>query len=125
MLSFKYEMGNDFIVYSGPDTIVTSVVRTGLDGCVAGSANYVPELLVQATDLQAELSDCMAAQKTIAAFSALAKKYGQWAANYVLVKTIRGYDVGEPRLPIYPLGQTEEEKISAEAREIYPLLKAK
>ncbi len=87
MLSFKYEMGNDFIVYSGPDTVVTSVVRTGLDGCVAGSANYVPELLVKATDLQAKLSDCIAAQKTITTLAGLAKKYGQWAANYVLVKT--------------------------------------
>jgi len=125
MLSFKYELGNDFIVYSGPDTVVTAVVRTGLDGCVAGSSNYVPELLVAATDLQAKLSECMAAQKTITALAGLAKKYGQWAANYILVKAIRGYDVGEPRAPIYPLGQVEEEKISSEAREIYPLVKAK
>ena len=42
MLSFKYRLGNDFLVYSGPDTIITSAVRSGLDGSVAGSANYVP-----------------------------------------------------------------------------------
>ena len=125
MLSFKYELGNDFIVYSGPDTIVTSAVRSGLDGCVAGSANYVPELLVKATDLGAKLSEAIAAQRTITALANLAKKYGQWAANYPLVKTIREYDVGEPRAPIYPLSQTDEEKLSAEAREIYPLMKAK
>ncbi len=125
MLTFKYELGNDFIVYSGPDTIVTSAVRSGIDGCVAGSANYVPELLVKATDLQAKLSESIAAQKTIASLAMLARKYGQWAANYYLVKAIRGYDVGEPRAPIYPLGQAEEEKLAAEAREIYPLVKAK
>jgi len=124
MLSFKYELGNDFIVYSGPDTVVTSAVRSGIDGCVAGSANYVPELLTKATDLQAKLSDAIAAQKTVTALAGLAKKYGQWAANYVLIKAIRGYDVGGPRPPIYPLEQAEEEKLSAEAREVYPLMKA-
>jgi 2-dehydro-3-deoxy-phosphogluconate/2-dehydro-3-deoxy-6-phosphogalactonate aldolase len=125
MLSFKYELGNDFIVYSGPDTVVTSAVRSGIDGCVAGSANYVPELLTKATDLQAKLSDAIAAQKTIAALAGLAKKYGQWAANYVLVKAIRSYDVGEPRPPIYRLGQIEQEKLTAEVREAYQLVKAK
>lgn len=123
MLSFKYELGNDFLVYSGPDTVVTSAVRSGIDGCVAGSANYAPELLARATDLKAPLSDAIAAQKTIAALAGLAKKYGQWAANYILVRAIRGYDVGGPRPPIFPLGQAEEEKLSAEARDIYPLQK--
>jgi 2-dehydro-3-deoxy-phosphogluconate/2-dehydro-3-deoxy-6-phosphogalactonate aldolase len=124
MLSFKYELGNDFIVYSGPDTIVTSVVRSGLDGCVAGSANYVPELLLKATDLRAELSEALAAQKMITTLAGLARKYGQWAANYVLVKAIRGYDVGEPRPPIFPLEPSDAEKLSAEARQVYPLVKA-
>jgi 2-dehydro-3-deoxy-phosphogluconate/2-dehydro-3-deoxy-6-phosphogalactonate aldolase len=125
MLSFKYELGNDFIVYSGPDTIVTSAVRSGIDGSVAGSANYVPELLIKATDLESPLPKSIAAQKTITSLAGLARKYGQWAANYYLVRAIRGYDVGEPRPPIYPLGQTEEEKLTAEAREIYPLVEAK
>lgn len=124
MLSFKYELGNDFIVYSGPDTVITSAVRSGLDGSVAGSANYVPELLIKATDLEAKLSDALAAQKTIASLAGLAKKYGQWAANYCLVKTIRGYDMAEPRPPIFPLGQAEEEKLSAEARALYPMIRA-
>ena len=59
MLSFKYQLGNDFLVYSGPDTVVTSAVRSGLDGSVAGSANYVPELLIKATDVDLPLSDAL------------------------------------------------------------------
>lgn len=125
MLSFKYELGDDFIVYSGPDTVVTSAVRSGIDGCVAGSANYCPELLVKATDLAASLSDAIAAQKTITSLAGVARKYGQWAANYYLVKTIRGYDVGEPRPPIFPLAPADQEKLVADAREVYPLMKSK
>jgi 2-dehydro-3-deoxy-phosphogluconate/2-dehydro-3-deoxy-6-phosphogalactonate aldolase len=123
MLSFKYELGNDFIVYSGPDTIVTAAVRSGINGSVAGSGNYAPELLIEATNIEAKLSEAILAQKTIAGLGGLARKYGQWAANYSLVKIIRGYDVGEPRTPIYPLGQTEEEKLSAEVQVIYPKTK--
>lgn len=119
MLSFKYELGNDFIVYSGPDTIVTGAVRCGIDGCVAGSANYCPELLVRATDLSLKMEDAITAQKMITSLAGLARKYGQWAANYVLVKAIRGYDVGEPRPPVYPLGPAEQERLSAEAKELY------
>jgi 2-dehydro-3-deoxy-phosphogluconate/2-dehydro-3-deoxy-6-phosphogalactonate aldolase len=125
MLSFKYELGDDFLVYSGPDTVVTAAVRGGIDGCVAGTANYCPELLIKATDLDASLSDAIAAQKTITALAGVARKYGQWAANYYLVKAIRGYDVGEPRPPIYPLGPAEQEKLAADAREAYPLMKSK
>jgi 2-dehydro-3-deoxy-phosphogluconate/2-dehydro-3-deoxy-6-phosphogalactonate aldolase len=125
MLSFKYELGNDFLVYSGPDTVVTSAVRSGLDGSVAGSANYVPELLIKATDIDSPLSNALMAQKTITTLAGLSRKYGQWAANYNLVKIIRGYDVGVPREPIYALGSDVEEKLAAEARAVYPLMKAK
>jgi len=125
MLSFKYELGNDFLVYSGPDTIVTSAVRSGLDGSVAGSANYVPELLIKATNVDSSLSDALAAQKTITSLAGLSRKYGQWAANYSLVKIIRGYDVGTPREPIFALGKDAEEKLALEANAVYPLMKAK
>ena len=125
MLSFKYQLGNDFLVYSGPDTVVTSAVRSGLDGSVAGSANYVPELLIKATDVDSPLSDALKAQKTITSLAGLSRKYGQWSANYNLVKIIRGYDVGVPREPIYALGNDVEEKLAAEARAAYPLMKSK
>ena len=56
-----------------------------------------------------------AAQKTITSLAGLSRKYGQWAANYSLVKIIRGYDVGTPREPIYALGKDAEEKLALEA----------
>jgi len=125
MLSFKYELGDDFIVYCGPDTIITSAVRSGLDGCVAGSGNYAPELMVKAANPESKLADALAAQKTLFSLASLSRKYGQWAANYALTRAIRGYDVGEPRAPIYPLGPAEQEKIASEAKEIYPSMKSK
>jgi 2-dehydro-3-deoxy-phosphogluconate/2-dehydro-3-deoxy-6-phosphogalactonate aldolase len=125
MLSFKYELGNDFLVYSGPDTAILPAARSGLDGSVAGSANYAPELLVKANNIDTPLAEAILAQKTIASLSGLSKKYGQWSGNYSLVKIIRGYDVGTPREPIFPLGKDEEEKLTAEAHAAYPLMKAK
>jgi len=125
MLSFKYELGNDFLVYSGPDTVVTSAARSGFDGSVAGSAKYVPELLIKATNIDSPLSDALIAQKTITSLAGLSRKYGQWAANYNLVKIIRGYDVGMPREPIFALAKEAEEKLATEARAVYPLMKAK
>ena len=98
---------------------------SGLDGSVAGSANYVPELLVKATTVESPLSDALMAQKTITSLAGLSRKYGQWAANYNLVKIIRGYDVGIPREPIFALGKEAEEKLATDARVIYPLMKAK
>jgi len=98
---------------------VTSAARSGLEGSVAGSANYVPELLVRATDLSLPLSDALKAQKTITTLANLSRKYGQWAANYALVKIIRGYDVGSPREPIFALGKESEEKLATESRAIY------
>jgi 2-dehydro-3-deoxy-phosphogluconate/2-dehydro-3-deoxy-6-phosphogalactonate aldolase len=119
MLSFKWELGEDFLVYSGPDTIIFSGVRSGLDGAVAGSANYVPELLVKATDPALPFSEAMGAQKIIASLASLCRKYGQWAANYSMVKVLRGYPVGEPRPPIFPLSREQEESLQTEARAIY------
>ena len=118
MLSFKWDIGEDFLVYSGPDTVITSAIRSGLDGSVAGSGNYVPELLVKIV-ADGPLSESLAAQRTVSSFAMLSRKYGQWAANYSLVKAVRGYDVGSPRAPLFPLTVEQEEKLSQEARTIF------
>lgn len=118
MLSFKYELGRDFIVYSGPDTMILPGLRSGLDGAVAGSANYVPELMVK-IDREVGSTAADEAQQTITSLSAIARKHGQWAANYSMVKAIQGYDVGEPRAPIFPLSPKQEAALKADARSVY------
>jgi 2-dehydro-3-deoxy-phosphogluconate/2-dehydro-3-deoxy-6-phosphogalactonate aldolase len=118
MLSFKWDIGEDFLVYSGPDTVIVSAIRSGMDGSVAGSGNYAPELLVQIVS-DGALSESLAAQKTIASLAMLSRKYGQWSANYSLTKLIRGYDVGAPRTPISPLTSEQEEKLSQEIRTVF------
>jgi 2-dehydro-3-deoxy-phosphogluconate/2-dehydro-3-deoxy-6-phosphogalactonate aldolase len=119
MLSFKWELGQDFLVYSGPDTIIFSGVRSGLDGAVAGSGNYVPELLAKAADPFLPFAEAMGAQKIIASLAMLCRKYGQWAANYSMVKILRGYSVGEPRAPVFPLSKDEEENLSTDVSSVY------
>ncbi len=118
MLSFKYELGDEFEVYSGPDVLILSGLRSGLDGAVAGSANYAPELLAK-IDKNLGSPEADKAQKTIAALVGAARKYGQWAANYTMVKLIQGRDVGEPRPPVFPLSETQVSELKAEVGAIY------
>jgi 2-dehydro-3-deoxy-phosphogluconate/2-dehydro-3-deoxy-6-phosphogalactonate aldolase len=118
MLSFKYELGRDFLVYSGPDTMILPGLRSGLDGAVAGSANYVPELMVKIDrDLGSPGAD--EAQRTITTLSGVCRKYGQWAANYSMVKAIKGYDVGQPRPPVFPLSPANEAALKSDALSVY------
>jgi 2-dehydro-3-deoxy-phosphogluconate/2-dehydro-3-deoxy-6-phosphogalactonate aldolase len=118
MLSFKWDISDNFLVYSGPDTIVAPAIRSGVDGSVAGSGNYAPELLVKIVG-SVDLANALAAQRTITSLANVARKYGQWSANYSLTKAIRGYDVGSPRTPISPLTLEQEEKLSQEVRTIF------
>jgi 2-dehydro-3-deoxy-phosphogluconate/2-dehydro-3-deoxy-6-phosphogalactonate aldolase len=118
MLSFKYELGSDFTVYSGPDTLILSALRSGLDGVVAGTANYVPELLVKLGD-DPQGPESERTQQLITSLAGVARKHGQWAANYSLVKAIQGYDAGGPRPPVFPLGPSQEKALAEEAGAIY------
>jgi 2-dehydro-3-deoxy-phosphogluconate/2-dehydro-3-deoxy-6-phosphogalactonate aldolase len=118
MLSFKYELGKEFAVYSGPDPLVLAAVRSGLDGSVAGSGNYAPELLVRIRkDPFSE--DAAEAQRLITRLSGVSKKFGQWAANYAMTKTLRGYDVGGPRPPIFPLSDASVESLKKDVEAVY------
>lgn len=117
MLSYKWDVGKDFRVYSGPDNIILSAVRCGIDGSVAGSGNYATELLVRLLD-DPSSKEAIDIQHLITDLAGISKKYGQWAANYNLTNMIRGYEVGDPKPPIFPLSQEEFKKMESEVRSL-------
>ena len=115
MLSFKWEIGENFLVYSGPDSMILPALRSKLDGVIAGSANYATELVVRLfEDIQSE--NAFAIQRLITELTIVARKYGQWSANYAMSKMLRNYDVGEPRPPIFPLSGEDIEKMKEDVR---------
>ncbi len=118
MLNFKYELGDDFIVLSGPDFLIMNSIRLGIDGVVAGSSNYAPELIKEMFETNG-LKKMMRNQRKINDLVLLAREYGQFAANYVLIEALQGYPVGEPRPPIFPVNDDLKSELAEKAREIY------
>ena len=117
MLNFKYEFPNDFKVYCGPDPLILPSIRSGLDGAVAGTGNYLPTLIRSVFDKRDEPT-AMELQKKVTSIGKLSQKYGQWAANYSLTHILLGYEVGMPRAPLYPLSHEQEGELEGEVRKI-------
>jgi 2-dehydro-3-deoxy-phosphogluconate/2-dehydro-3-deoxy-6-phosphogalactonate aldolase len=118
MLNFKYELGDDFIVLSGPDFLILNSIRLGIDGVVAGSSNYAPELIKEMFETN-DLKKMMRNQRKINDLVLLAREYGQFAANYILIEALQGYSVGEPRPPIFPVDDDIKSELAEKARMIY------
>lgn len=107
MLNFKWEFSNDFKVYCGPDSLLFSGLRSKLDGAVPGSGNYAPRL-VKSIFENYNNDKGIESQRLLTSLTIIAQKYGQWGANYSLVKILEKYDVGKPRPPIYSLSEDIE-----------------
>ncbi len=120
MLSYKYELGRDFRVYAGPDSLILSAARSGLDGAVAGTGNYAAELLVKLLS-EPEAEDAFDMQRLLTDLAMVSRKYGQWSANYAMTKIARGYEAGDPRPPFFPLSAEEVKKLEQEMKTILAL----
>ncbi len=107
MLNFKWEFSNEFKVYCGPDALILSAMRSGLDGAVPGTGNYVPKL-VSSIVKYPNSEDSISSQRIVTSLAKISQKYGQWAANYSIIKILNGYDAGIPRQPIFPLTNEQE-----------------
>lgn len=117
MMSFKVEFGDDFTVFSGPDFLVMNAARIGIDGVVCSSTNYAPEI-ISSIFRETDPVKMMKLQDRINRLVYLGRRYGQLSSNYVFVKALQGYDVGEPREPVFPLTDEQKMEISEEARRI-------
>lgn len=117
IVNFKWAFGKDFKVYCGPDSLILPAIRMGMDGAVPGSGNYVPKLIREMINND-ESENALRFQQRINTLTFLARKYGQWAANYSMVKILSGYDVGIPRPPIYPLDKEKEKALEGEIKNV-------
>jgi 2-dehydro-3-deoxy-phosphogluconate/2-dehydro-3-deoxy-6-phosphogalactonate aldolase len=120
MLAYKFDLGKDFLVYTGPESVVLSAARSGLNGSVAGAGNYATELFVKLLR-EAESENALEMQRLLTELAGIPRKYGQWAANYALAKIIRGYEVGDPRPPFFPLSAEERSKMEKDVKTLLDL----
>ncbi len=117
MLSFRWEFSDAFKVYCGPDALILSAMRSGLNGAVPGTGNYIPKLvssLVKDPDSVRGIET----QMLVTSIAKISQKYGQWAANYSMTRIINGYDVGLPRPPMYPLSKVQEDALQSDLKKV-------
>ena len=117
MLSFRWEFSDEFKVYCGPDTLILSAMRSGLNGAVPGTGNYIPKL-VSSLVKEPDSSKGLETQKTVSSIAKISQKYGQWAANYTMIRIINNYDAGLPRPPMYPLSRDQEESLRSDLEKV-------
>ncbi len=117
-MNFKWELGPDFKVYSGSDALILPAVKFELDGAVSGASNYAIDL-ARSIISNPDGRNAIAKQRQITSLAKISQKYGQWAANYSMVKLILKYDVGLPRPPVFPLNKSQEDLILTDINKIF------
>lgn len=94
------DLGKDFYVLSGNDSLILPSLKEGGFGGIAGCSNVYPHVLSSIYDLfkEEKISEAEAAQESIASFRAVFK-YGN--PNTVVKKAVSmlGYPVGDCRRP--------------------------
>ncbi|MEL9990042.1 MAG: bifunctional 2-dehydro-3-deoxy-phosphogluconate/2-dehydro-3-deoxy-6-phosphogalactonate aldolase [Thermoproteus sp.] len=112
-LAYKRLLG-DVKAYNGSDSLVLASFAVGLDGAVAASANYLPEVLSQIREaLKAGMLErARSLQFLIHEVLEAARPFGYSSAVYELVEIFQGYNVGGPRPPIYPLDPEEKRRLA-------------
>ena len=94
------DLGKDFYVLSGNDSLILPSLKEGGFGGIAGCSNVYPHVLSSIYDLfkEGKISEAEAAQESIASFRAVFK-YGN--PNTVVKKAVSmlGYPVGDCRRP--------------------------
>lgn len=122
--TLQYKLRNPkLIVYNGSDSLVFASL-TFLDGTVASTGNYVPEVLVMMKNLVKanDFEGAIKLQSLLDKLVEIARKYGSFSANYELVRIFQGYSIGKPRPPIYPLEESEIKTLEAEVRSIKDMI---
>jgi len=119
MLLYKWELGKDFLVFCGPDSLILPALNSGLDGAVPGTGNYIPNVIGRLFQ-DANTEKGMQLQRLVTLVSKLAQKYGQWSANYSLIRLLKNYDAGSPRAPIFPLSAEEEKNLGLDVAKLLP-----
>jgi N-acetylneuraminate lyase len=111
---FKAAGGPDFLVFNGPDEQYLAGRSIGADGGIGGTYGIMPELflkiercfsegrLVEAKEWQFRVNEI------IVELLALPSLYGGCKA----ILNLRGFDIGEPRMPLLPIPESDMERVA-------------
>jgi len=104
-------------VYNGSDGLIAPSLAF-LDGTVPSAANYATEAVLMIRDLikSGRIQEAMRLQFVINDLVEAGRSFGYLSSVYSLTKLMRGYDVGGPRPPVFPLSEGEEDALKKAIR---------
>ncbi|OPH58722.1 N-acetylneuraminate lyase [Paenibacillus ferrarius] len=110
---FKAAGGKDFLVLNGPDEQYLAGRSIGADGGIGGTYGVMPELFlkIESCYVQGQMAE---AQKWQFIVNELIVELLSFPSLYGACKAIlklRGYDTGEPRLPLLPIPAAELKRV--------------
>lgn len=111
ILELKNRRGFTFMV--GSEALLLPAMMMGAKGCVSGTANVFPELVVELYDATAKKDYEEAVKLQMRAIEArriLTSVKSTTAASHMLLKE-RGIDVGVPKRPTLPLSDEEASRL--------------
>lgn len=112
---FKAAGGEGFLVLNGPDEQYLAGRSIGADGGIGGTYGVMPELFLHIENCYAQgrMADAQKWQfivnELIVDLLSFPSLYGACKA----ILKLRGYDTGEPRLPLLPVAETDLPRIHA------------
>lgn len=111
--------GKDFSVMAGKDTLILSTLVYGGKGCVAGTANVLPGLVVEIYDkyMAGDLAGALDAQYRLTLFRN-AYSLGSFPVVPKDALNILGVPVGHPIRPIQHMSEENQEKLRNILKEI-------
>lgn len=111
--------GKDFSVMAGKDTLILSTLVYGGKGCVAGTANVLPKLVVEIYDkfMAGDLAGALDAQYRLTLFRNT-YNLGSFPIVPKDALNILGVDVGHPIRPIQHVTEENQEKIRNILKEV-------
>lgn len=117
VLQLIQQSGPDFAVLAGTDSFILSTLLAGGAGAIAASANVVPETVVSIYRhwREGRLEKAAKSQADIAAVRKL-MQLGTVPAGLKEMMQQLGIEVGSPRLPIQPVGDSARNTIAAGLR---------
>lgn len=112
---FKATGGNDFLVLNGPDEQYLAGRSIGADGGIGGTYGVMPELFLKVEECYIQ-GNMVEAQKWQFIINDLISELLSFPSLYGACKAIlalRGFETGQPRMPLLPIGETDQERVSA------------
>ncbi|KIL41968.1 N-acetylneuraminate lyase [Gordoniibacillus kamchatkensis] len=112
---FKAAGGDDFLVLNGPDEQYLAGRSIGADGGIGGTYGVMPELFMQIERCFAEgkLEEARKWQFTVNEIITELLSFPSLYGACKAILKLRGLDIGEPRMPLLPVAETDMERVRA------------